>query len=57
MCETTAEVSATTDDAMPFKAAFMKTGKVIAERTVTSELAGRTLVAAFLPPLQNFRQT
>lgn len=57
MCETTAEVSATTDDAMPFKVAFMKKGKVIAERTVTSELAGRALVAAFLPTLQNFRQT
>lgn len=54
MPETTGEVVATPRARLPFKVVFRLDLKVIAESEVTSELAGRELIAALLPTLRKF---
>ena len=54
MSPTTAEIIATPDSRLPFKVRFSCAGKVVAERPVTSRLAGDELIAALHPTLQGY---
>jgi len=49
---TCAKIIATPEGILPFKVAFSKDGEVIAERAVTSQLAGHELIANLLPLLR-----
>ena len=57
MGTTSAEIVETPDALLPFKVVFSKDGELIAERAVTSELAGRELIANLLPLLRKHQET
>jgi hypothetical protein len=52
MATTSAQIVETPGEPLPFKVVFSKDGQRIAERPVTSQLAGRELIEALLPLLQ-----
>jgi hypothetical protein len=49
---TNAEIVETPDGSLPLKVVFSKDGEPVAERAVTSELAGQELIANLLPLLR-----
>jgi hypothetical protein len=55
MAETRAEIIATPEEVLPYKVVFSIDGKNIAERAVTSLVAGRELIEAILPTLQGYQ--
>ena len=52
MSTTSAAIVETPDQPLPFKVTFSKDGTVIAERPVTSRMAGEELIANLLPLLR-----
>jgi hypothetical protein len=54
MTETIGEVIETPDADQPFKVAFRRSERVIAEHFVNSRLSGEELVDALLPALRGF---
>jgi hypothetical protein len=52
MAMTNAQILETPDDPLPFKVVFSQDGETVAERAVTSELAGQELIANLLPLLR-----
>ena len=52
MSITSAAVVETPEEPLPFKVVFSKDGVIIAERPVTSQLAGQELIANLLPLLR-----
>lgn len=51
---TKAEIVETPDEPLPFKVVISRDGEVLAERPVTSQLAGRELIDALLPLLRKY---
>ena len=54
MAATKAEIVETPDETLPFKVVISRNGEVLAERPVTSRLAGSELIDALLPVLQKY---
>lgn len=52
MSTTSAAIIETPEEPLPFKVTFEKDGVVIAERPVTSRMAGQELIASLLPILR-----
>jgi len=54
MIATTGAIVATPQAVLPYKVVFSIEGKMIAERFVTSSLAGQELIDALLPTLYGY---
>ena len=52
MSTTSAAIVETPEEPLPFKVVFSKDGAIIAERPVTSQMAGHELIANLLPLLR-----
>jgi hypothetical protein len=52
MSTTTAAIVETPQEPLPFEVVFSKDGLVLAERPVTSQMAGHELIANLLPLLR-----
>lgn len=52
MSTTSATIIETPEEPLPFKVVFSKDGVIIAERPVTSRMAGHELIANLLPLLR-----